>query len=346
MRATVKRLMNLTKRLFTQDATTDLPSNTAVNSDVLVELLTSIKTTTDLGARQFANAFGNPHPEHNTLHTITGISLLLIEDFCLKHLFENEKYKGTKRVTHFQKRIYCAKAEDGIIEEIFNRIGEGNKSFIEFGVSSRGYENNSLYLLLKGWNGLWIEGCETVLSMDDKGPGPLYHYRHTVEAREKYIKERRLKVISCYITAENIEELFRQGAVPLELDLLSIDIDGNDYWVWKAIKQYRPRVVCIEYNSSLGDRVSCAMDYDPDWRWDGSYVFGASLVALEKLGRLKGYSLIGCDFTGINSYFVRDDLVGDLFCPPFTSNNHYEPNRYFLASNPGNWRTPGPFVNV
>lgn len=176
----VKRVRNLVKRFFSKTTAPDLQKNTPVNSDVLVLLLTSIKNMTDLGARQFANAFGNPHPEHNTLHTITGISLLLIEDFCLKHLFENEKYKGTKRLAHFQKRIYCAKAEDGIIEEIFNRIGEGNKSFVEFGVSSRGYENNSLYLLLNGWNGLWIEGCESILSKDDKGPGPLYHYRHTV----------------------------------------------------------------------------------------------------------------------------------------------------------------------
>ncbi|MEO8627508.1 MAG: hypothetical protein ABI612_05320 [Betaproteobacteria bacterium] len=148
------------------------------------------------------------------------------------------------------------------------------------------------------------------------------------------------------MTAENIEGLFDEGGVKSEFDLLSIDVDGNDYWIWKAIQRFNPRVVCIEYNSNLGDTVACTKAYDPNWRWDGSTVFGASLAAFEKLGREKGYSLVGCDFLGINAYFVRDDLLESLFEAPYSTKNHFEPNRVFLAGLPGNWHTPGVFVEV
>lgn len=104
-----------------------------------------------------------------------------------------------------------------------------------------------------------------------------------------------------------------QSGIFGEIDLLSIDIDGNDYWVWKAMTAIRPRVVVIEYNSSFGPDRSVTVAYDPSFRRyekhpSGLY-YGASLQALNKLAAQKGYFLAGCDSAGVNAFFVRDDLA-------------------------------------
>jgi hypothetical protein len=133
-----------------------------------------------------------------------------------------------------------------------------------------------------------------------------------------------------FITRENIASLFDGIGVPAEFDLLSIDIDQNTYYAWDGLSNYRPRVVVVEYNSSLPPDVDWKVRYDPGRTWDGTNNFGASLKAFELLGRDYGYSLVGCDFIGVNAFFVRDDLVGDSFAEPFTAANHYEPPRYHL----------------
>lgn len=295
---------------------------------------------------KFAGFLSYHHPAHFPMLDLSSIMLMQAADYCERNLFQNPKYKGTKRITHYQKKVYAVKSEDGIIEEIFNRIGPTDRTFVEFGVGHKGEENNSLYLLLKGWRGLWIEGSEQILSEDETGAPHLLHYKHVLAVKRRYVSEGRLKIINAYVSAENIEQLLKEGGVGPDLDLLSIDVDGNDYWIWRAITSVQPRVVCIEYNSNLGDTVACTKEYDPSWRWDGSTVFGASLAAMEKLGREKGYSLVGCDFLGMNAYFVRNDLVGDHFEAPYTARNHFEPNRVFLVGLPGNWHTPGVFVEV
>jgi len=111
------------------------------------------------------------------------------------------------------------------------------------------------------------------------------------------------------VTAENIQHLFQKYKVPKNFDLLSIDIDYNDYWVWNAIVDYFPRVVVIEYNSSIPPTESRVVPYDPNAKWDGTNYFGASLLALTNLGLSKGYDLVGCDSRGVNAFFVKSDLI-------------------------------------
>ncbi len=111
------------------------------------------------------------------------------------------------------------------------------------------------------------------------------------------------------MTAENIQDLFQKYNVPKNFDLLSIDIDFNDYWVWKAIVNYFPRVVVIEYNSSIPPNVSKVVPYDPDASWDRTNYFGASLLALQKLGLTKGYTLVGCNNLGVNAFFCKSELI-------------------------------------
>ena len=257
---------------------------------------------------------------------------ILIDNYLRENLFENNKYFDPKRLSKYEYQVYSQHGEDGIIQEIFKRIGTTNKFFVEFGVED-GIENNTVFLLLKEWKGVWLEGGK----------------KNIKSIQEKFgflINTNKLIVKQAFITIENIERLFNSLGVPKEFDLLSIDIDGNDYWVWKAIDSYSPRVVVIEHNSVFRSDVEWIMSYNPNNIWNGSSYFGASLKSLEKLGNQKGYRLVGCDFTGVNAFFVRNDLVGDKFFEPFTAENHYEPPRYFLQNVNGHRKDFGVFKNA
>jgi len=250
---------------------------------------------------------------------------LKVNQFLNEHLFNNPKYTSSKRLNKNEYQVFSQNGEDGIIAEIFNRIGTTNKYFIEFGVEN-GLECNTLNLLYKGWSGLWIEGSE--------------HDCKVINERFKdLISGNRLKIQNGFITAENIESYFDKADTPAEPDMLSIDIDYNDYYIWKAIDKYKPRVVVIEYNSIFRPDTHFVVKYNASRMWDKTSFFGSSLLALEQLGIEKGYCLVGCVFTGSNAFFVRKDIVADLFEAPFTAENHYEPNRdflYYKAGHPKN----------
>ena len=160
-----------------------------------------------------------------------------------------------------------------------------------------------------------------------------------------YLDRGQLRLLNAFITKDSIPGLIAQLGIPRSLDLLSIDIDGNDYWIWQAIESISPRVVVIEYNATLRSPVSVVMEYRDTNQWNGTSYFGASLKALEKLGQVKGYSLVGCNYTGVNAFFVRNDLLGDHFLAPFTAENHYEPPRY-TAMRAGHPSGIGPYVQV
>lgn len=229
-----------------------------------------------------------------------------------------ERYRDPKTLGRYECKFFSQNGEDGIIAEIFRRTGTTNRHFVEFGASD-GSENNTAFLLRQGWTGLWMDG----------DTGAVKKARTDFAAQ---IARHDLTVLEAFITAENIEDLFRQGKVPEEFDLLSIDIDRNDYHVWERITNYRPRCVVIEYNATFPPSVSWVVPYDPKaWGWNAFGTGnGASLKALEELGARKGYCLVGCDLGGVNAFFVREDLVGDHFTAPYTADRHYEPFRAYL----------------
>jgi hypothetical protein len=223
-------------------------------------------------------------------------------------------YDNPKRLARFGYKAYSQSDEDGIIAEIFNRIGTETQIFFEFGVGD-GLANNTVNLLIDGWSGFWIDGStEFIEKIRDK--------------HRWYIEKGRLNVLSALITKDSINKQIVQMDIPHSIDLLSIDIDGNDYWIWEAIDSISPRVIVIEYNSTHRPPTSVVMEYGETNQWNGTNYFGASLNALVKLGQSKGYSLVGCNFTGVNAFFVRNDLLGDHFLAPFTAETHYEPPRY------------------
>jgi len=251
------------------------------------------------------------------LEPITSALLRLHTDF----LFSQPHYADPRSIVRHQAQVFSQNGEDGIIAEIFKRIGTDNKRFIEIGVGD-GDENNTRLLLETGWRGVWMES----------------HPKNIKSIRETYsaeLSDGRLRLIDGMATreylAENSLEQQRQHA-----DLLSIDIDMNTSHIWRSLPELRPRVAVIEYNSNFGAAIDFEVEYRADAQWTGDNIFGASLKRLELIGRKLGYSLVGCDVTGINAFFVRDDLVGEKFQGPFNSEQHYEPPRFaFLRCSMG-----------
>lgn len=244
------------------------------------------------------------------------------------------RYADPKRLLRHGFKVYSQHDEDGIIQEIFRRIGTSVRTFVEFGVES-GVECNTVKLLVEGWRGLWIEANAQACN--------------GIKANfEAFLKEKRLTLTQSLVTAENINGLIEKAGFEGEIDILSIDIDFNDYWVWKAIETVSPRVVAIEYNAGLRPPMSLTVPYQPNRAGDGTNFFGASLEALVRLGRQKNYRVVGCNISGSNAFFVREDLCADHFIEPATAEEHYEPPRHFfsfLLAGPQAPK-PGPYVAV
>lgn len=201
------------------------------------------------------------------------------------------KKEFAKTLINYRKRFYSQTIEDGILEGIFENIGITNKYFIEFGAWDGVAFSNTAHLRIdKGWEGLLLEGNK------DKAD------------KLEYIKH-------AFLTAENINEHFEKNNVPKEFDLLSIDLDGNDYWIWKAIDEnkFRARVVVVEFNCNIPNQnESIAIKYTPelDSTVPSINYYGASLAAFKKLGEEKGYSLI-YRVNNHNLFFVDKTLLHD-----------------------------------
>jgi hypothetical protein len=190
---------------------------------------------------------------------------------------------------------YSQHGESKILKDIFDKIGTFNNYGIEFGASDGFYLSNFRMFLETGWKGLQLDGLE-----DEKN-----------EVKKEFI------------TKENINLIFDKYEVPQKFDLLSIDIDGNDYWVWENINR-NPNVVIIEYNSNFEHNKSVSLNYKENRIFDGTYAYGASLAAMEKLAKKKGYYLY-TEVAFNNLIFIREEFFNklppiynkDLLCLPF-----------------------------
>jgi hypothetical protein len=192
-------------------------------------------------------------------------------------------------------RVYSQHREDGIVDFVLGLAGLQGGGFVEFGFAP--HECNCLNLAVnRGWSGLFIDASR--VKCDDA--------RHLLGR----ICGRRADIVEEHLTTANIGAVL--GRAPSTVEVLSIDVDGNDYWLWQAIS-HEPALVVIEYNASLGPERSVSVPYRPDFdRYamhpSGLY-HGASLKALERLGRRKGYRLVGVERTGVNAFFVRGDVA-------------------------------------
>jgi hypothetical protein len=221
-----------------------------------------------------------------------------------------------KRLEPFGFKVYSQNDEDGIIEEIFRRLGIHTGTFCEIGVEN-GLQCNTLYLIHRGWRGVWIEG--------DMGRRDFFQQKFG-----SLMTARRLAITMAVVTAENFHTLLTLPAHGMqEFDFLSIDIDGNDIHLLRAL-QLRPKVLCIEYNAKWPPNIRKAPVYDPRRMWTGSDFMGASLAAMNDSAVEKGYRLVGTNITGANAFFVRDDLAGALFPDDASPENLHNPPRYWL----------------
>jgi len=201
------------------------------------------------------------------------------------------------RLQDYEFQVHSQGGEDGILQHLVEVVPVSRKLFVEFGVEDYTEANTRFLLVNNGWAGLVIDGSpENVQRIVSD---PLYWRQN-------------LKAVQAFVTCENINELLRRNGLEGEIGLLSIDIDGNDYWVWEAIDAVRPAIVVAEYNWRFGAERRVTVPYDPAFvrgRAHHSMVYyGASLAALEALGARKGFDLVGCNSNGNNAFFVRREL--------------------------------------
>jgi hypothetical protein len=196
-----------------------------------------------------------------------------------------------RNINAFERRVYSQNGEDGIIAELFARIAH-RRYFVEIGVEDGRQCNAALLVRHCGWQGVMIEA-------DDRMYDQL---RQTYESFP-------VSCVHSMVDRENIAPTLDRLDVPESLDLLSIDIDGNDYYIWEALGGLRASVVVIEYNASFGREISKTIAYNGKHVWRKDRYYGASLPALEKLGARLGYVLLGTERRGVNAFFVRRDLL-------------------------------------
>ena len=205
-------------------------------------------------------------------------------------------------------RVFSQADEDGILHYIFSVIGTTNKVCVEVAFASPYGANVTNLIVNNAWNGIlvWAEESE-------------------VKAAEQFFVSHPdttlypPKIYQQWITVENINEIVAKGLSDLyiqekDIDLFSLDIDGVDYWIWKALESIKPRVVLVEYHNVLGER-SVTVPYKPDFnRLDihPDYM-GASLPAFVKLAKEKGYRLVGCNRYGYNAFFIKNGIGEDAF---------------------------------
>jgi hypothetical protein len=174
-----------------------------------------------------------------------------------------------------------------------------NSSFIEIG-SDDGLNSNCANLALNfGWHGLYIDANKRSI---ERGRHFYNRFPSPFGFKPKFVFSK--------VTRENINTLIESNGYTGEVDVLSIDIDGNDYWIWDALTVVQPRLVIIETHNIYGMR-NIVAPYDPTYFFPGKHpqYHGASPVAMVKLGQKKGYTLIGANDLGFNFFFLRNDLL-------------------------------------
>jgi mRNA-degrading endonuclease RelE of RelBE toxin-antitoxin system len=212
------------------------------------------------------------------------------------------KNKNLPKVEETGYRVFSQFEEDGKLLFIFSILGMTNKTFIEIG-SDDGVNSNSANLYFNfGWNGLFIDGNSKSIK---RGQKFFSKYPHPWFDKPQFI--------CSMVKRENINDLIRSANIEGEIGLLSIDIDGNDYWVWDAIDVVQPQVVIIETHNEFGMN-NIVVPYDPNYYFPGKHpvYHGASPVAMNKLAKKKGYRLVGANEYGFNFIFVKNGLADDL----------------------------------
>ena len=218
-------------------------------------------------------------------------------------------------------QVFSQFGEDGIIQYLVHRVPIDRDVFVEFGVEDYSESNTRFLLANNNWRGLIIDGGTDHVEFA-KRTG--LDWRHQLDAK------------TAFIDRENINQLIQESGIAGDIGLLSIDIDGNDYWVLEAIEAVSPRILVVEYNSTFGVEAAVTIPYDKDFRRDQAHhshlYWGASLSAIASLAVRKGYALVGGNSAGNNAFFVRTDVLGTL--APTSVADAFAPSRFRESRDP------------
>jgi hypothetical protein len=202
-------------------------------------------------------------------------------------------------------KVFSQWGEDGIIQLLLRHLEVPCRVFVEFGIQDYTESNTRFLLVNDNWAGLVIDGSQE--NIDYVKQDPIY-WQHN------------LKAVHSFITKDNINSILAENGIRGEIGILSIDIDGNDYWVWQAIDVISPAIVIIEYNFRFGKERAVTIPYDEHFVRSKSHhsmiYYGASLKALDLLAKQKGYIFVGCNTAGNNAFFIRQDLKPDRLKTP------------------------------
>lgn len=239
------------------------------------------------------SAMGSVHKRLSDMMVLQGRALAVT----------NQQRSDIKSLHDAEFKVFSQFGEDGIIQYLIKEtsISQEESIFIEFGVESYLESNTRFLLVNNNWQGLVFDGSEQNVD--------------TIKKQDFYWRND-LTAVHAWIDRDNINQLINNAGFSGDIGLLSVDIDGNDYWVWQAIDVVNPVIVAVEWNSVFGPEAAVSIPYDPKFfRTDAHYsnlYYGASIAAFEYLGKQKGYSLIGSNSAGNNLFFVRNDRLGDL----------------------------------
>ncbi|MGI6856913.1 glycosyltransferase [Mesorhizobium sp. 1B3] len=221
----------------------------------------------------------------------------VLENMLVNQARGLSKFNGGDSFASAGYKIYSQWDEDGLIQYLISHCDIPNKTFVEIGVDNYAEANTKLLLFKDNWAGAVID-CDS--SKIEEITSSDWFWKYSIRAK------------GAFVTAENINELILEVGYSGDVGLLSIDVDGMDYWLWRAVQVISPRIVVIEYNGIFGPRNAVTVPYASDFdrrRKHYSWLYaGASMQALVRLAEQKGYRLVGTNVGGNNAFFVRDDV--------------------------------------
>lgn len=240
-------------------------------------------------------------------------NILLQNGRIWTHLLLQNKSVRTLEETEF--KVFSQWGDDGIIQYLVNYLEIENTTFVEFGVEDYLESNTRFLLLNNNWTGLIIDSSEGNIS---KIKNDETYWKYDLVAKKSFI------------TAENINQLIAEENINGKIGLLHIDIDGNDYWIWKVLNVVEPIIMIVEYNSIFGCEKAITIPYQTDFVSSKAHFshlyFGSSIVSLCDLAEQKSYSFIGCNSAGNNAYFVKKKYMKDL--KPLTAKEGYVMSKF------------------
>ncbi|MFT6287111.1 MAG: hypothetical protein ACJA09_001864 [Alcanivorax sp.] len=243
-------------------------------------------------------------------------TLLLNQGKILEELYS---VKDARALSDYEWKVFSQWGEDGIIQFLIREVEIKNKTFVEFGVEDF-FESNCRYLLMSSdWQGFVIDGSTVNIQRLQSSS---FYWKYDLQS------------LAAFIDKENINELLKKSDFDRDLGILSVDVDGNDYHILKAIKVFDSRIIISEFNPYFGKDRAITVPYDPSFyrteKNHSNLYFGASIKALKFGLQEKGYTLVGTGMMGGNAYFVRNDLMTDKLS--MLSNNAISFNGYCRES--------------